>query len=475
MKKNFKFVLLAAAALAFAACGQENTEPDTPNEEPEEEVLNQSLAFTLEVTEVSHDQAKVKVSHNGETKDTWYGFVTDNVKGNIATLVETEVASLIKDGKVSGLKKQRSTTVTLRGLEPETDYIYIVFGLSEKGEVYGTPLSTEFKTAKGEVEYTINPAWTVSYNGAAEINGNMYEHTISVASSDKNKYFITGYSKAEFEALDIKTIAEGEVAYLKQWLDQYNQANNSNIKIDQMLFQGNGIDALNLQAGEWYALAIGVGEDGEPSGLYAVSELITIKEEEPTEEYASWLGNWTWTGSNGVAWEITFEKGISNVSYLMSGWEGPEAEGLYVEVSWMAEDSIWAIFTQSLGTYNFGAAGEGEILFVGADAEGYFYPEIGLPISLGGVLEDGSRVVYGYSEETEEGVFGFSIMHYIARIAEDWYGITNVQEWPTFPITVTPATSATRSSSENIHIQKFTQAPKTYVPVSAAFRTFSQR
>lgn len=470
---NFKFIMLAAAMFTFAACTEKGPEQQDDQKNPVGG-LTENLAFTLEVKSLEADAAKIEVASNGTSADTWYGFLTTDLGASDESLIDAEVGRLASNANVE-LKNQRVATIILRDLEPETDYKYIVFGVTEEGKVYGTPASVEFATIKAETRYTINTAWKVEYTGAGEISGSTYEHTVTVTSNDANKYLISAVTKSDFDQKEIKQICEEEVAYLKDFIAQYNAAYNANITLDQMLFSGNGKDAFNLASGEWYALAVGVGSDGEPSGLYAVSELITIKEEEPTEEYASWLGNWTWTGSNGVAWEITFEKGISNVSYLMSGWEGPEAEGLYVEVSWMAEDSIWAIFTQSLGTYNFGNLGNGEILFVGADAEGYFYPEIGLPISLGGVLEDGSRMVLGYSEETEEGVFGFSIMHYIAQIAEDWYGITNVQEWPTFPITVTPATSATRSSSENIHIQKFTQAPKTYVPVSAAFRTFSQR
>lgn len=461
MKKNFKFLLIAAATLSFAACDPDQKDPVTPGPgnvpEPEPEVeLNQNLEFTLEVTTVEAELAKIKVNHNGEAKDTWYGFYTTDVEGDDLSLISEEVDALLEDGKVTGLKKQKSTTVTLRGLEPATDYKYIAFGLSDEGELYGSPASVTFTTLKGEVQFKENSAWTVTYSGPGKINGTDYDHTVTVTSTDSNPYFITAVSKADFETLGIAAIAEDNLAYLKEYLTYFNENQGTNYTLSDILFQGTGTDALMLEAGiDWVALAIGVGTDGELNGLYAKSAVITVEEEEPTEAYSSWIGTWTWTGANGVAWDITFEKGINNVHYRMSGWEGPESEGLYVTVDWMAEDELWAIYTQSLGTYNFGSNGDGEIIFVGADADDYFYPSIGLPICVGGFAEDGSRVVYGYTEETEEGLFSFAYMHFIAQIGTQWYGITNTSEWPTFPITITPAARTTRSSesaAENVQV-----------------------
>lgn len=125
MKKFFKFAAVAAIAAMFVSCTEKpgpdpekpnNQEPETPKVE-----ITENLAFTLEVTEVEAEQAKVKVEHNGTTKDTWYAFATTEADVNAA--VAAKVAELTADGgKISGLKKSRSTTITVRSLEPETDY-----------------------------------------------------------------------------------------------------------------------------------------------------------------------------------------------------------------------------------------------------------------------------------------------------------------------------------------------------------------
>ena len=455
MKNIFKFLFIAMLAIGAASCDEKQVTPP----EPEQPELNQSLTFTLEVASVEATSAKINVSHNGTVEDTWYGFATTNT--NINEAISEKFTELTSGASISGLKKQTSYTATVSGLEPETEYIYIAFGLSEDGELYGKASSVKFTTARGEVKMEINKAWKVKYAGVGQINGQTYEHTVTVTSTDNNKYFITGYDKATFESYDIKDIAEYELAYLKEWIQGYNTENGTNITIDQMLFQGNGMDALSLYPGDWYAIAIGVDDNGELSGHYAISDLITIEEEEPTEAYASWLGDWTWTGSNGVAWDVTFEKGISNMSYALSGWEG--GNGPAIPVEWVADDEMWVIYTTNFGTFNFGGGQSGDIYVLGHDGQ-YIWPIEGLPICVGLNDNEGNKACYGYSEEMEDGsTVSISFMLYIADIAGTYYMISETEEWPTFPITITPASKATKSAEmKPASVQKFTNAPKTF-------------
>ena len=455
MKNIVKFLFIAMLAIAVASCEEKPT-PTPP--EPEQPELNQNLTFTLAVESVDATSAKIKVSHNGTAEDTWYGFATTNT--NINEAISEKYAELTASASISGLMNQKSYTASLSGLEPETEYAYVAFGLSEDGELYGKASSVKFTTARGEVKMEVNKAWNVEYTGVGQINGQTYEHTITVTSTDKNKYFITGYDKATFEANDIKSIAEYELEYLKAWLNEYNAANGSKITLDQMLFEGTGTDALNMLPGEWYAIAVGVDANGELSGLYAVSDLITIEEQEPTEAYASWIGDWTWTGANGVAWNVTFKKGLANMSYNLAGWEG--GAGPEIPVEWIAENEMWAIYTTNYGTFDFGGGQRGDIYIMGNDGQ-YIYPIEGLPICVGGFDENGNRVCYGYTEETEEGTITLSYMHYIADISGQYYLMSETQEWPTFPITITPASKTTKSADmKPASIQTFTNAPATF-------------
>lgn len=468
MKKLLKFFTIASMVTLVACDPAENEPVKEDPVTPEVPQVNENLEFTLEVASIEAEEAKIKVEHNGTTKDTWYGFVT--TEQNIDEAISDEVESMLASGKVTGLKKNVKTTVTLRGLEPETDYTYIVFGLTSEGKVYGKKTAIDFTTAKGEVQYSINPAWDVEYTGAADINGTTYQHTVTVTSTDQNPYLITVVEKEHFDTNDIKTIALEEIAYLQEFLDFYNQTFETNITLGQMLYQGSGMEAFELTTGDWYALAIGVESNGEPTGHYAVSELITIAEQDMSEAYASWLGDWTFTGKNGVAFDVTFHKNVSNESFYMTGWE--YIDDIPVEVTWMEEDGLWVIFSQLIGEANFGAMGNGDIWFIGNDGQ-YIYPVEDIPLCMGGNAEDGSLICIGYSEVDEETgeVFAFDHAQFIADISESYYTISDIEVWPQFPIVITPSEStATKSASvEAKSVKLYTNTPRVFKAFPSSF------
>ena len=92
---------------------------------------------------------------------------------------------------------------------------------------------------------------------------------------------------------------------------------------------------------------------------------------------------------------------------------------------------------------------------------------------MGGMTEDGQMVVEGYSEELEDGsVVEMATMMYLVNLEADpqnWYTITNTKEWPTFPLTVTPATQATTYA-----VKEFKGGKKTLNPLAPkTFKTFS--
>ena len=484
MKKFFRFAAIAVAAIALFSCEKppqgDGTQTPGGNEKPEQTVpeYTEDLTFTLAVTEVEADKAKIKVEHNGTTKDTWIGFETTE------TDIEKAIADFIAEGNVT-LKKNTSTTMTVRGLEPETKYTFVAVGVKADGTVYGTHASVEFTTAKAEEptpptptpgEYTINPNWTVTYIGEYEEGGEVYDNVVVVETTDTNPYFVTAWPVDYYEELGIEAIVAAEIEAWEEMLAQYPGATWADIVYAESILAQVSIDP--EYGTRWYAMAIGCDTNGKATGLYALSEVIDLEnlgggeEEEPTAEYAAWLGDWTFTGSNGVAFDVTMKQGKANQTYKLAGWEGPESEGLDIKVEWMADYGIWVIYAQSFGTYNFGPSGNGEIWLTPESKDGYIYPAEGIPACMGGMTEDGQMVVEGYSEELEDGsVVEMATMMYLAKLEADgqYYGITSVKEWPTFPLTVTPATKATTYA-----VKEFKGGKKTLNPLAPkTFKTFS--
>ena len=481
MKKFFRFAAIAVAAIALFSCEKppqgDGTQTPGGNEKPEQTVpeYTEDLTFTLAVTEVEADKAKIKVEHNGTTKDTWIGFETTE------TDIEKAIADFIAEGNVT-LKKNTSTTMTVRGLEPETKYTFVAVGVKADGSVYGNHAIIEFTTAKAEEptpptptpgEYTINPNWTVTYIGDYEEGGKVYDNVVAVETTDTNPYFVTAWPVDYFNELGIAKIVDAEIEAWNEMLAQYPGATWADIVYAESILSQVSIDP--EYGTKWYAMAIGCDTNGKATGLYALSEVIDVEnlgggeEEEPTAEYAAWLGDWTFTGANGVAWPITFSKGKANKSFIMTGWEGFGDLGVVVE--WDATNQIWAAMIQNLGTFEFQGGKTGDIWFAAYDAEGYFYPVDGIPAFLGGYDEEGNRVAVGYAPQDNSGnTIDFVMAGYVIDFGQNQYGVlSNPEELLTFPVTITPATKATTNA-----VKEFKGGKKTLNPLAPkTFKTFS--
>ena len=484
MKKFFRFAAIAVAAIALFSCqkdpqGGETPKPDGGSTDTPTTEYTEDLTFTLEVTEVEADKAKIKVEHNGTTKDTWYGFATTESDVNKA------IADVLAEGNVT-LKKNTKTTMTVRNLEPETEYTFIAVGIKADGTQYGEPATVKFTTAAEEVpapptpnEMTVNPNWTVTYSGAQEYDGEVYEHTATVTSTDQNPWFLSGaYEKEMFDAAvaeyGLTAIAQAELDGLKEYVKQVNEHYDQNFTAADLAYVGTDWDIIEIEPGkEYVVMAIGIGADSELSMLYAISDVISIEEEDMDEAYAAWLGNWTFTGANGLTQNVKFSKGTANHSYKMTEYEG---QSLPVTVLWNAENKFWQINNQNLGNYTMkdqnGNPVPAEIWFLGKDAEKNFFFSDQLPICMGGMFEDGTLgcIPFEGTLQTEEGDFEYVVndMNFFAYLTEtdqvSWISGTFQTGFPTFPITITPAsaTTSTRSVENGIkHISKVMTTPCT--------------
>lgn len=465
MKKFFRFAAIAVAAIALFSCEKpqgDDTQTPGGNEKPEQTVpeYTDDLTFTLEVVEVEADQAKIKVEHNGTTKDTWYGFATTESD------VDKAIADVLAEGNVT-LKKNTKTSVTVRNLGPETEYTFIAVGIKADGTTYGEPATVKFTTAAEEVPapptpgFTQNPAWTVEYLGAGEVDGEAYEHVISVTSTDSNPYLTSVVAKADFDELGIEVIAEGEIAYWTEYVNQFNQANGTNYDISAILYTGTISEGWDLEGGEYVALAIGVNEAGTASGKYAVSEPFSVVEEEMSPEYSAWIGNWTFTDSNGTALSVTFAPKSNNKTFNMFGYDAPELSDHPVEVQWMQDNGIWAIYPQNFGTFSFTDGSEGDIYFLGGQqGEQGFSLYTDAPACIGGMDADGNRIVIGFSDE-ESGI-NMTLMAHFVVIGGTPYFWAEPATIPMFPLAVTPEVETSSLSVEK-NIARWT-SKKTMLP-----------
>ena len=134
----FKAVVVVIAAMAAFAC--EKTPAGGGSS------LNEDLELVVDVEDITLTSAKIKVTHNGQKSDTWYGFLTEIVAGDEEELISQAVEAYMNGDSSEGLRKSKSYVTVLKDLKPGTAYKYIAFGLSADGKVYGSSASVEFET-----------------------------------------------------------------------------------------------------------------------------------------------------------------------------------------------------------------------------------------------------------------------------------------------------------------------------------------
>ena len=396
-----------------------------------------NLQLMVEVEDITTTTAKIKVSHELEAQNTWYGFVTDDTLTDAATLLNEAVA---KGVKAEELHRSKQYITILEGLTPETSYRYIATGLTAEGVQYGEITIVEFKTLKQttvqEEEYNgmrRNDAWTVMYVGKDRLNDVEYDHVVRVISTDNNPYAITLVYADAYDPYQLKDLADAMLVDLKNYLVEYNEQNATSFTFADMLYTGNGADPFDLDPGVYRALAVGFTPEGEVSGLFSVSDEFEVEEQLPTPNYLAWLGNWTIEGQNGAISTVNIAKKHANRSFIMTGWEG--FNDLEVEVEYNAELDAMFFYSQLVAEgYDLGEEyGKVDIYLFAGDEDGYYYDnkDGDYYIAIAGILDGGQRAIVRYGVNVP-GYPKFTQMFFMADIDGKFYTFTKEEDLPSF-------------------------------------------
>ena len=439
MKKLFSTAMVVLSTIALAACGEA-----TKVQEEQKPQLNENLTLAVDVEDITSTTAKIKVTHNGQTTDTWYGFLTEDVDISEQELIEVAAAEFVASGSYDGLRKSKNYVTILKDLKPETTYKYITFGLTIEGVVYGNSSSVEFMTeaeqGSGGSEPTpdpgdgtvngmsLNPAWSLQYVGADTLHEKKFDHVVKVTSRDTNPYVVTVVDATKYDPKDLRELGELLIVDLKEYLDYFNNANGTKYTLNDILYRGDGAEAFELIPGQYKAVAIGVRADGTLSGLYATSDTFEVKEPVATEGYVAWLGQWYIQGSNSVINQLNITKSVTNKSVLVTGWSN--ITDWPIEVDYDAELDALFFFSQIVATdVDFGSYGVGDVYFLGFDDDGSFYTNAAAEygIAIAGMLDTGARAIVRYGVGVTD-YPEFNRMSYMAKIGEDYYSIASIDK-----------------------------------------------
>lgn len=428
LKLSLTRVMVVFAAIAVAiSCDRGGDEVNSlPN-----------LQLMVEVEDITTTTAKIKVSHELEAQNTWYGFVTDDIVTDAATLLNEAVA---KGVEAEELHRSKQYITILEELTPETSYRYIATGLTAEGVQYGEITIVEFKTLKQttvqEEEYNgmrRNDAWTVMYVGKDRLNDVEYDHVVRVISTDNNPYAITLVYADAYDPYQLKDLADAMLVDLKNYLVEYNEQNATSFTFADMLYTGNGADPFDLDPGVYRALAVGFTPEGEVSGLFSLSDEFEVEEQLPTPNYLAWLGNWTIEGQNGAISTVNIAKKHANRSFVMTGWEG--FNDLEVEVEYNAELDAMFFYSQLVAEdYDLGEEyGKVDIYLFAGDEDGYYYDnkDGDYYIAIAGILDGGQRAIVRYGVNVP-GYPKFTQMFFMADIDGKFYTFTKEEDLPSF-------------------------------------------
>lgn len=151
---NFSKSITAAFAViaTFSVSGcLENIKENTPD------LSEDGIEFKIEVSDPTDKGATFLITNNGTDKNTWYAFAYDDVNTSPEAAINRKVKELSgeEDGIKSVIQRGSKRIRIDDGLSPATKYIYVVFGLTSEGTVYGKPASCEFKTVHMETTYKV--------------------------------------------------------------------------------------------------------------------------------------------------------------------------------------------------------------------------------------------------------------------------------------------------------------------------------
>ena len=460
----FKAAVVVIAAMAAFACEKTPARGGSS--------LNEDLELVVDVEDITLTSAKIKVTHNGQKSDTWYGFLTEIVEGDEEELISQAVQAYVNGDSSEGLRKSKSYVTVLKDLKPGTAYKYIAFGLSSDGEVYGSSASVEFETkldgtgsgsggltpGNPEVDgMKLNPAWTVNYVGEGVVNGEDYDHVVTVNSTDRNTYAITIVYASLWNLDDLYDMALLFAEDLVAYVDEYNEYNGTSFTVGDALYSGTASDAFDLYPGYYIAVALGITPEGKVSGLYAISDVFEVKEAIPTEQYKSWLGDWTIVGENDVEFTVTLSRHVANRSFWMYGWEGFEDYPVDVEYSEERNDlTFYAQLVQEncyLEDYDV----SGNLYFLGSDKDGYYYDiaDGEYAIAIAGILDDGQRALVRYGVNMPS-YPTFVNMFYALESYGEYSFFTSDEDLPSFrgiaamnPVQTQSAATASRAPAKS--------------------------
>ena len=145
--------------------------------------------------------------------------------------------------------------------------------------------------------------------------------------------------------------------------------------------------------------------------------------------YGSWIGNWTFTGANGIAQTVAILPGVPYSTYLMTGYGGLSEE-FAVTLKWNGSQR-WVINNQNLGKVVFSDGSTGVLWLAAVDTRnGFLDLSEDATVCTVNLADDGTFTVTPSNDNT--------VMRFIAKSGDSWHNVGGSDtDYPSFPFLVT--------------------------------------
>ena len=238
-----KVLLLSLIISIIAGCSKDDFE--------------KGIVFNIELSEVEDYSTTFIVTHNATNDDAYYGII---VKGDNPNINE-EVNKFILNTDESQLGKyvhyQCKSKFKVGGLLPNTTYTFIVFGMNEKGIIYGKPSSVTFTTLRSNLIASVNTNWEIRYIGHRIHNDTDYSLiSVHVSGDIQERYFLVTYpieTVQSYESIEnlIAISTDEMLSYLNSQTGTINWFDNEKVRTGstnfyQYLTEGNYISFIYL-------------------------------------------------------------------------------------------------------------------------------------------------------------------------------------------------------------------------------------
>lgn len=332
-----------------------------------DEPAGNNVVFTVDVSNINAYSATITVTHNATNRDIYYGFAVEGEVNDINDEIQRFRTSADEATLNESRHNQRKSVFTVSKLIPGQTMTYIVFGMNDDGALFGKPASVRFRTAKSDIKASVNPDWSIRYKGHTVYNLTDYSLITVSLKADATEHFIL----ATYEADDIKrfTTTEDLLTYsARTFVEDKSQSDDFWLE-DSQVRTGATDFFRYLQPGDYVSYAVGVNNDGTPTGHYVCTEPYHVDKYPATPEYANLLDEWVIIDENDKWYFVTFTERVVNRSLTMTGWGNYDAYPISVTFSRIDGSfkiGSQVIFNEGTHKHSDGTVYTGSLSFRGA-------------------------------------------------------------------------------------------------------------